>query len=309
MNELLAELFSISMLQSTLRLATPTALAAMAGVVSERSGVANLALEGMILAGAFAAVWGSFHTGSPWIGLLAAILAGLLVAAILALFAIRLRANHIVVGLGLNMLVLGLTTWLLQIIWGSRGASPSVAGLSEIRVPLLHQLPWIGPVLGRHTILVYVMIVTIPLLWYWLYRSKWGLRVKIVGEHPVAAETVGINVRRVQLACVLFSGALAALGGAHLSIGHVSWFSQNMSAGRGYMALAAVIFGRWNPLGAALAALLFSVTDAMQMRIQTLQVPWPSELVQSLPYLLTILVVAGAVRRSKPPAALGKHLP
>lgn len=307
MTDLFAALFSISTLQATLRLATPTALAAMAGVVSERSGVVNLGLEGMIIGGAFAAAYAAFLTGSPWIGVLAALVVGLALGGALGLFAVGFRANHVVSGIGLNMLMLGLTTWLMQVVWKTRGASPTVASLPEVSIPILKSIPILGPVLGTHTPLVYLMLLLVPVMWLWLFRSKWGLRVRVVGERPEAADTMGIAVHRTQFLCVVASGAIAALGGAHLSLGHLSWFSQNMSAGRGYMAIAALIFGRWNPLGAALAALLFALTDALQMRVQTLQMPWPSELVQMLPYLLAIAVVAGAVRRSRPPASIGRH--
>ena len=307
MSDVLEVLFSIHTLTATLRLATPIALAAMAGAVSERAGVINLGLEGKILGGAFAAAYVSYLTGSPWLGLLAAAVAGMVMGGLLGLFAIRFRADHVVAGVGLNILMLGLTGLLMQVIWGTRGASPAVPALPVWSIPVLRDLPVLGPLLGRHTPLVYLMLVAGPVLWVWLFRSPGGLRVRIIGEHPEAAATLGIQVHRTQYRCLLLAGALAALGGAHLSLGHLAWFSANMSAGRGYMALAANIFGRWNPLGGALAAALFAFTDAMQMRIQTLQIPWPAELVQMLPYLLTIAVVAGAVRRSRPPAALGRH--
>ncbi|MBO2518599.1 MAG: ABC transporter permease [Firmicutes bacterium] len=307
MNELFEVLFSINTLTATLRLATPIALAAMAGTVSERAGIINLGLEGKILGGAFAAAYASSLTGSPWLGLLAAVAAGMAMGGLLGLFAIRFRADHVVAGVGLNILMLGLTGLLMQVIWGTRGASPTVPALPTWSIPLLRDLPVLGPLLGSHTPLVYLMLLAAPLLWVWLFRSPAGLRVRMIGEHPEAAATVGIRVQRMQFRCLLLAGALAALGGAHLSLGHLSWFSANMSAGRGYMALAANIFGQWNPLGGALAAALFAFTDALQMRIQTLQIPWPTELVQMLPYGLTIAVVAGAVRRARPPAALGRH--
>lgn len=307
MSDFLEVLFSINTLTATLRLATPIALAAMAGTVSERAGIINLGLEGKILGGAFAAAYVSYLTGSAWLGLLAAAAAGMLMGGLLALFAIRFRANHVVAGVGLNILMLGLTGLLMQVVWGSRGASPTVPGLPSWSIPVLRDLPVLGPLLGNHTPLVYLMLLAAPVLWIWLFRSPSGLRVRMIGEHPEAADTVGIRVHRTQYLCLLLAGALAALGGAHLSLGHLSWFSANMSAGRGYMALAANIFGQWNPLGGALAATLFAFTDALQMRIQTLQIPWPAELVQMLPYVLTIAVVAGAVRRSRAPAALGRH--
>lgn len=307
MNDFWSAIFHINTLTTTLRLATPIALAAMAGTMSERAGVINLGLEAKILVGAFAGALGAYATGSAWIGLLAALAAGALVGALFGLFAIRLRADHVVAGIGLNIFMLGLTTWLMQVIWGSRGTSPTVPGLPQWSVPILKNIPGIGPLFANHSPLVYVTLLLAPALTVWLFRTRSGLRVRIVGEHPEAADSVGINVTATQFAFVIAAGALAALGGAQLSLGHLAWFSQNMSAGRGYMALAANVFGRWHPGGALAAALLFAFTDALQMRIQTMPDPWPSELVQMLPYVLTVLVLAGAFKRAQPPAALGRH--
>lgn len=303
----LAALFSVSTLTATLRLATPTALAAMGGVLSERAGIINIGLEGKILGGAFVAAYVSYLTGSPWLGLLAALACGALMGALLGLFTIGLRANHVVAGVGLNILILGLTTWLMQVVWGSRGSSPAVAALPVWTIPGLRSVPFVGELLGSHSPLVYATLLVAPVLWLWLFRTPGGLRARMIGEHPEAAATVGIAVSAVQYRCVIAAGILAAAGGAHLSLGHLSLFTANMSAGRGYMAMAANIFGQWHPIGAMLASMLFALTDALQMRLQIAQAPWPTELVQMLPYLLTIIVVSGAVRRSRPPAALGRH--
>lgn len=307
MTDVLETIFHINTLTSTLRLATPIALAAMAGTLSERVGVINLALEAKLLAGAFAGAYTSYVTGSPWLGVAAALLVGMFIGLLLGLFTIRWRANHVVAGIGLNIFVLGMTTWLLQVIWGSRGTSPTVADLPNWKIPGLQSVPFIGALLSGHSPLVYVMLLAGPLLWLWLFRTPGGLRARMVGEHPEAADTMGVPVQRTQFVLLIVAGGLAALGGAQLSLGHLSWFSQNMSAGRGYMALAANVFGQWNPLGSMLAAMLFAFTDALQMRVQTLPNPWPTEIVQMLPYLLTIFVVAGAFRRARPPAALGRH--
>jgi len=307
MNEVWEAFFSVNTLSATLRLATPIALAAAAGAVSERAGIVNLGLEGKILGGAFVGAYISYLTGSPWWGLLGAAMAGMLMGGLLAVFAIRFRADHVVAGMGLNILMMGLTRLLMQVVWNSRGSSPSVPSLPTWSIPLIKDVPLIGPLLGHHTPIVYFMLIAAPALWLWMFRTPAGLRVRMIGEHPEAADTVGIPVHRTQYLCMLLAGALASIGGAHLSLGHLSLFSVNMSAGRGYMAIAANILGQWNPLGGALAALLFAFTDALQMRIQTLQISWPTELVQMLPYVLTIAVVAGAVRRSRAPAALGRH--
>lgn len=307
MSDFLQAIWHVNTLTTTLRLATPIALAAMAGTVSERAGIINIGLEAKILAGAFVGALGAHLTGSPWIGLAAAAIAGALLGGLLGLFTIRLRADHVVAGIGLNILILGLTTWLMQVIWGSRGTSPTVPSLPQWSIPILKHIPAVGPLFSSHSPLVYFMLLSGPLLTLWLFRTRAGLRARIVGEHPLAADTVGIDVHRTQFLAVITAGVFAALGGAQLSLGHLAWFSQNMSAGRGYMALAANVFGRWNPLGSMLAAMLFAFTDALQMRIQTLPDPWPSELVQMLPYVLTVFVLAGAFRRARPPAALGRH--
>ena len=182
-----------------------------------------------------------------------------------------------------------------------------VAGLGTWSVPGLRDIPLLGTVLGVHSPLVYISLILIVLGWVLMFRTPLGLRIRMTGEHPEAADTVGINVRAVQYLCVILSGCLAGLGGAYLSLAQLNWFSKDMSAGRGYMALAACIFGGWNPLGGLGASFLFSFTDAIQMRMQTAQIPLPVEIIQMIPYLLTILILAGAVVRSRPPAALGKH--
>ncbi|MCL4514228.1 MAG: ABC transporter permease [Firmicutes bacterium] len=307
MAEILTAIFNTSNLSATVRMATPIALAAMGGSFSERSGVINLGLEGMILSGAFAGVLGSYISGNPWLGVLLAVAAGGMMGLILAFFAVGLKADHVVSGVGLNIFALGLTTWLMQVIWKSRGTSEAVAGLKEVSLPLIRDVPVLGAILGTNSPLVYLMLILVFLGWAVLFRTPWGLRIRVVGEHPEAADTLGIKVHRIQYACVVLSGCLAGLGGAYLSLGQLNWFSMNMSAGRGYMALAANIFGQWNPLGGLLASFLFSFTDALQMRIQAAGIAWPNEVIQMLPYLLTVAVLAGAVIRSRPPAALGRH--
>jgi len=299
--------FNMNNLTATIRMATPIALAAMGGAFSERSGVVNIGLEGMMLAGAFCGVLGSHFTGSPWLGVLLAVVGGGLVGAVLAVFAIRLKADHVVTGVGINILASGATTWLMQVIWKRKGATDLVAGLGTWSVPGLRDIPMLGTVLGMHSPLVYISLILIVLGWVLMFRTPLGLRIRMTGEHPEAADTVGINVRAVQYFCVILSGCLAGLGGAYLSLAQLNWFSKDMSAGRGYMALAACIFGGWNPIGGLGASFLFSFTDAIQMRMQTAQIPLPVEIIQMIPYLLTILILAGAVVRSRPPAALGKH--
>lgn len=305
--DLLVYIFSINTITAAIRLATPIALAAVGGVFSERSGVINIGLEGMILTGAFAAAAASFFSGSPWIGVLAAIFAGMLMGLFFGLFTIDFKANHVVAGVGINIFALGLTTWLMQVIWGQKGASPSVTGLNNLPIPLLSEIPVLGPLFFSHSPLVYLMFIIVACGWILLFKTPFGLRIRFTGEHPEAADTMGINVRFMKYFSVTLSGVLASLGGAYLSLGHLNWFSSNMSAGRGYMALAANIFGQWNPLGAFGASMLFSFTDAVQMRLQGLNLNIASEFIQMLPYILTVIVLAGAVIRSRPPKALGEH--
>ncbi|MGE5584833.1 MAG: ABC transporter permease [Bacillota bacterium] len=307
MREILDVIFDLNNVTATIRMATPIALAAMGGAFSERSGVINIGLEGMILTGAFCGVLGSYVSGNPWVGVLFAVAGGGLMGAILAVFAIRLKADHVVSGVGLNILALGLTSWLMQVLWKSRGTSASVTGLPMFSIPVVRDVPVLGTILGMHSPLVYMMLVLIFLGWVIMFKTPLGLRIRMAGEHPEAADTVGINVHAVQYFSVILSGCLAGLGGAYLSLAQLNWFSMNMSAGRGYMALAANIFGQWNPIGGLGASFLFAFTDALQMRIQTSPVKLPTDIIQMLPYILTILVLAGAVIRSRPPAALGKH--
>ncbi len=307
MREILDVIFDINNVTATIRMATPIALAAMGGAFSERSGVINIGLEGMILTGAFCGVLGSYISGSPWLGVLFALVGGGLMGAILAVFAIKLKADHVVSGVGLNIFALGLTSWLMQALWKNRGTSVSVNGLPMFSIPVVRDVPVLGTILGTHSPLVYMMLILIFLGWVVMFKTPLGLRIRMAGEHPEAADTVGINVHAVQYLSVILSGCLAGLGGAYLSLAQLNWFSMNMSAGRGYMALAANIFGQWNPIGGLGASFLFAFTDALQMRIQTSPVKLPTDIIQMLPYILTILVLAGAVIRSRPPAALGRH--
>lgn len=304
---LIIYIFSVNTFAAAVRLATPIALAAVGGVFSERSGVINIGLEGMILTGAFSAAAASFFTGSPWLGLLAAIISGILLGLFFALFTIDFKADHVVAGVGINIFALGLTTWLMQVIWGQKGSSPSVSGFDRLDIPLLAELPIIGRLFFQHSPLVYLMFFIVVGSWLFLFKTPFGLRIRFTGEHPEAADTMGINVRFVKYFSVTLSSVLASIGGAYLSLGHLNWFSNNMSAGRGYMALAANIFGQWNPLGAFGASMLFSFTDALQMRLQGLNLNIASEFIQMTPYILTVIVLAGAVIKSQPPKALGEH--
>ena len=282
----------LQLLASTLRVSTPLIFAALGGMFSERSGVINIALEGLMLIGAFGAAVGAYVTHSPWLGSAAGMSAGLLLAALYGLFVIRWRANQIVAGTAINMLALGLTPFLCKILYDVTGQTPAIPLADRFQAAPLY-LSWI----------------MVALCWLWLKYTRGGLWVSFAGEHPEALDAAGIRVNRVRWAAVLASGALAGMGGASLSVFLASSFSRNMTAGRGFIALAALIFGKWKPLPTALACLLFGFAEAVQIRLQGVSLwggkPIPVQFIQILPYLVTILVLAGFVGRSRPPKALG----
>jgi general nucleoside transport system permease protein len=294
-----------ALLAAMLRFATPLAFAAMGGIFSERSGVVNIGLEGMMLSGAFFGILAADKLDSWVLGLLAAAVAGGLMALVHAFFAIHLRADQIVSGFAINVLALGLTGYLFIDIYGGEGTPPNVDRIPNVHLGFLEDWYFIGPILGQLNLMIWLAFFTILLTWIVLFKTPIGLRIRAVGEHPRAAETVGISVYATRYAAVTLSGVLAALGGAYISIGFVNSFNQNMTVGRGYIALAAVIFGSWRPFGAAAAALLFGFSSALAQRL-----PAYSEsaavLFQSLPYVLTLIAVAGVIGRSIPPAAVGR---
>ena len=287
---------------STLRFATPLAFAAMGGIFSERSGVVNIGLEGMMLVGAFFAVWGSIWSGSWVVGILMAMISGGLLALIHGVFSIHLRADQIVSGFAVNLLALGLTGYLYSSIYpdgttkGQIERVPSLEGLFGF-------LDWVPG--SDLSLLVWLMFLTVLLAYIVLFKTPIGLRIRAVGEHPRAADTVGISVYGVRYAAVVTSGVLAALGGAFLSIGFTGRFTENMTGGRGYIALAAVIFGKWRPGWAFVATLLFGFGFALAIPLQR-EADISSNLISTLPYVLTLIAVAGVIGRSIPPAAVGR---
>lgn len=296
----MGEILNLSLLLSTIRLATPLTLAALGGLYSERSGVINIALEGLMLAGAFTAAAMTFYAGSVWIGVLCAIAAGAVVAAVLAAACIRFRANQVVAGTAINILLLGLPAVLSGALFLSSGSTPQLP-----RELLLPEVAGSGV-----SVMSVVALVLVAATWYVLYRTPFGLRLRAVGEHPEAADAAGIRVNRIRYAGVLISGVLAALGGAYLSIGQSSLFTRNMSAGRGFIALAALIFGKWRPVQTMLACLLFGFADAMTIQMQGVaKLPSgediPVQFIQIIPYVVTMVVLAGFIGRSRAPRALG----
>lgn len=294
------------LLQGGLLLAVPLIYGAMAGVLCERSGVINIAIEGQLLAGAFASGVLASLTQKTWVGLLIAPFAGAIIAYLLAVFAIRFAIDQVILGFVLNVLVIGLTDFLYkrllipyQATWNSGPI------LSTIKIPVLWKIPIIGPIFFDQTIIVYMMYIVVALIHVGLFKSKWGLRMRAVGEHPTAAESVGINVNRIRFRNVILAGAVAGLGGAYFTLGAVGPFAKEMTAGKGFIALAALIFGRWSPLGAVSAALIFGFADNLQGVLSIIGTPIPSEFMLMAPYIATIIAVTGFVGRVRAPAADG----
>ncbi|WP_193105251.1 ABC transporter permease [Brachybacterium sp. FME24] len=300
-----------TLLQGTLALAVPLAFGALSGVLSERSGVINIAIEGQLLFGAFGAALVGSLAGSAWVGLLAAPVMALVMGALLALFAVGYRVQQIIVGVVLNVLAIGITSFFFGTVMRQNpGMFNSPMRLPTLRIPVLADIPVIGRVLFEQNVLVYLMWIIVAVLTVALFRTRWGLRVRAVGEHPRAADTVGIAVNRTRWINVLLGSAVAGLGGATLTIGTGVAFGEEMSAGKGYIALAAMILGRYHPIGALLAALTFAFADSLQLRLGTTSaaeggVAIPGDFLLMLPYVVALFAVAGVVGRVRVPAANG----
>jgi general nucleoside transport system permease protein len=285
----MADIFKLSILYSTIRLSTPLLLAALGGLFSERSGVINIALEGLMLAGAFTSAVVTHYAGNPWIGLLGGIAAGIFIAAVHAVACIRFDSDQVVTGTAINILMFGVPTLLSGALFETTGSTPQIP-----RANLIPNAP------------IIIAFALVPIVWYVLYRTPFGLRLRATGENPEAADTAGISVARIRYAGVLLSGALAAIGGAYLSIGQSSLFTRNMTAGRGFIALAALIFGKWRPVQTMLACLLFGFAEAIAIQMQGVIPHVRVEYIQIIPYILTMVVLAGFIGASRAPRALGQ---
>jgi simple sugar transport system permease protein len=296
----------IGMLQSTLLRSVPITFGALSGVLCERSGVVNIAIEGMLLSAAFTSSIVASVANNLWIGLLAGALTGGLVAWLLAVLAIRYRVDQIVAGTVINIAALGLTNYLSTQFLEQNQALNDPGRFQNIRIAGLADIPIVGPVLFDNNVFVYLMFAIIAVSYLGLFYTRWGLRVRAVGEHPLAADTVGIRVEFVRYRNVILGGIVAGIGGAYFTLGAVGGFREGMTAGRGFIGLAAMIFGRWNPIGAFAAALIFGFADSVQVKFNILGVGIPPEILGMTPYLVTILVVAGAAHRVRPPAADGQ---
>ncbi|PZU40036.1 MAG: ABC transporter permease [Microbacterium sp.] len=295
------------LLAGALSLSVPLIFGALCGVISERVGVVNIAIEGQLLAGAFTSAVVATATGQPLLGLLAAAVAGVLVSFVLAAFSIVYLVDQVIVGVVLNVLVVGVTSFLFsQLLAPNAATLNSPPRFDRINIPFLADIPLIGPMFFRQTIIVYLMYIAVVLVYIGLFHTKWGLRLRSVGEHPQAADTVGINVARTRFWNVSLGGAIAGMGGAFFTLGSVGAFNKEMTAGAGFIALAAVIFGQWDPIKATLAALLFGFASNLQNTLGVIGSPVPSEFMLMLPYVVTIFAVAGFVGKVRGPAAAGK---
>ena len=295
------------LLVGTVGLSVPLIFGALGGVISERVGVVNVAIEGQLLAGAFVSAVVASVTQQPLLGLAAATIAGVLVSFVLAAFSIKYLVDQVIVGVVLNVLVVGLTSFLFSTLLSpNRELLNTPPRFERINIPLLSEIPILGPVLFRQTIIVYLMYIAVAVVWFALFKTRWGLRLRAVGEHPQAADTVGINVTGTRFWNVSLAGAIAGLGGAYFTLGSVGAFNKEMTAGAGFIALAAVIFGRWDPIRATLAALLFGFASNLQSVLSIIGSPVPSEFMLMLPYVVTIFAVAGLVGQVRGPAASGK---
>ena len=292
-------------IKSSLLRAIPITLAALSGVMCERCGVVNIGIEGMMLAGAFlAALFGSI-TDSVWLGLLAAMVGGGLMAALLAVLAIRYKVNQIIAGTAINILATGLTSYFSSRYLQKYAELNSPATFSPMALPGLSKIPIIGPALFNHTVVVYLTLILVVVIQIMLYYTRWGLRTRAVGEHPRAADTLGVNVFLMRYTNVILGGLVAGLGGAYLVLSSVARFDELMTAGKGFIGMAAMIFGKWNPIGAFGSSLIFGFADSLQTKLAILAVPIPSQFLLMAPYLVTIIALAGVVGRSRPPAADG----
>jgi len=297
----------IDLLQGSVIAAIPLVLGALSGLMCERSGVINIAIEGQLITGAFAAAAISSAVASLWLGLVAGAVTGGLVGALLAVFAIKYRADQIIIGVVINVLAIGMTNYLYDRVMSPYGNIWNTgAFFTPIKVPLLSKIPIIGPILFDANLFLYITYALIILIQVGLFQTRWGLRVRAIGEHPTAADTVGIKVLWNRYRNVILGGMVAGIGGAFLTIGNVGFFSPGMSSGFGYIGLAAMIFGGWRPLGAVAAALLFGFARQLEDVLGLLSVPVPSQVLAMVPYVATIVAVAGLVGRVRPPAADGK---
>ncbi len=303
MEQILTSAFLISLLAASIRMATPILLTALGEVYTERSGILNLGLEGMMLLGAFGGFWGAHSSGSLWIGLAVAALSGMTAGFLYGVVVITLRANQIVAGLAFTIFGSGLSTYLFRAVYGIRKFPPRVTKIPLLDLPGLSDIPFVGPILFQHNLMVYLAVALTAVAAFVLNRTFFGLKVRAVGEFPQAADAKGVNVTVTRYICTTLGGLGAGLGGAFLSLAFLGTYLDKMTAGRGFMAIAVVLFSKWRPWAAFAVALLFGGTDALQLRLQGMQTPVPYQVFQVMPYLVTIAAMVGVSRRAEFPAA------
>lgn len=294
-----------AILVSTISMSIPLILASVGGVYSVRSGIMALGLESMMMTGAFSAVLGVYLTNSVFWGFVCGILGGALLGIMHGILCVRYKVNQVISGIGLNLLALAATTLTMQLIWGNRGSSPQVASIETSIGGFIENIPFIGPVIAQQSIMFFVMVGVVAAAWVVLFKTRYGLRLRMVGENPKAASSMGLKVHAIKYSGVLICGALAGLGGAYLSLDHLNMFVRNMTAGRGYIAVVITILGRYNPVSVAVCALIFGFCDAIQIYLQGQSIP--PQLIQTIPYVVTLLVLTFGVKHIKPPAGVGKH--
>lgn len=303
----MTDLFSlpvmVGILFSAIRLATPYLYASIGEMFAQRSGVVNLGVDGIMLIGAYSAFFVALNTGSLWLGLIAAAMVGLLMGLFMSAISVTLKAEQGISGIGLYLFGLGLSSLLFKV---TIGTVKTIVGFQPVKIPLLGDIPFVGEVFFRHSLPVYGAFLLVPLAWWFLEKTTWGLKIKSVGMNPAAADSLGVSVNRVRYFCVCLGGVLAGIAGASLSIALVNLFQENLTAGQGFIAVALVYFGSWRPLGIMGGALLFTTVNAFQLWMQVLGVKIPSEIAVMLPYLLTIAALAVTVNRVRQPAALNK---
>ena len=303
----MTDLFSLpvvsGILTSAIRLATPYLYAAIGEAFAQTSGVVNLGVDGMMLVGAYAAFFVALNTGNLWLGMIAAAIAGLLMGLLMSVISVTLKAEQGISGIGLHLFGLGLSSLLFKV---TIGTVKTIAGFQPVKIPLLGDIPVIGEIFFQHSLPVYGAFLLVPLAWWFMERTTWGLKIKSVGQNPAAADSLGVSVNRVRYFSVCLGGVLAGIAGASLSIALLNLFQENLTAGQGFIAVALVYFGGWKPLGIMGGALLFSTVNAFQLWMQVLGVKIPSDIAVMLPYLLTIAALAVTVNRARQPAALNK---
>ena len=295
--------FVVGVLASAVRWATPILFAALGEVFTERAGILNLGLEGIMLMGALSGFVGAYNTGSLWVGVLVAALTGMLMGLLMAFMSVTAKANQVVAGLGITILGTGLSTLLFRLFFGLRTKPPTIKTFQTEPIPLLKEIPVVGNMFFNHNIMVYMAFVLVGVGWFVLYRTRYGLALRAVGERPEAVDTRGLNVARLRYSALMIGGALAGIGGAYLPLANLGLFWTQMTAGRGFIAVAVVVFSRWDPVRALGGALVFGGAAALQTALQTLEAPIPSELLLMLPYIATIAVLVGVSRRAEFPGA------